>query len=108
MTLYTSTVITPRARPRRWARFGSGIGYALGLPILLLVVWGIWSSFSSTPFFPSPLVIAEAFVDTWIGPAFVTDVLPSLGRLLVGTRHAEELVLPFRRRIRGDPCTVVP
>ena len=83
MTLYTSTVITPRPRSRAWAKFGESTAYALGLPILLLVIWGVWSSISPAPFFPSPLVIAEAFVKTWVGPAFVQDVLPSLGRLAI-------------------------
>lgn len=81
MTLYTSTVITPRPRSRAWAKFGESTAYALGLPIILLVIWGVWSSISPAPFFPSPLVIAEAFVETWVGPAFIDDVLPSLGRL---------------------------
>ena len=83
MTLYTSTVITPRPRSRAWAKFGESTAYALGLPIILLVIWGVWSSISPAPFFPSPLVIAEAFVETWVGPAFVQDVLPSLGRLAI-------------------------
>lgn len=81
MTLYTSTVITPRKPSRVWAKIGENTAYALGLPIILLVIWGIWSSISPAPFFPSPLVIAEAFVETWVGPAFVNDVLPSLARL---------------------------
>ena len=84
MTLYTSTVVTPRRPSRVWAKFGENTAYALGLPILLLVVWGIWSSISSAPFFPSPLVIAEAFVETWVGPAFFDDVVPSLSRLAIG------------------------
>lgn len=84
MTLYTSTVVTPRRRSRAWAKFGENTAYALGLPLILLVIWGVWSSLSSAPYFPSPLVIAEAFVDTWIGPAFFDDVLPSLGRLAIG------------------------
>lgn len=85
MTLYTSSVATaPHPRPRVWARFAESTAYAIGLPIILLVIWGIWSSMSPAPFFPSPALIFEAFVDTWIGPAFVTDVLPSLGRLALG------------------------
>ena len=84
MTLHTSTIVVPRPRSRVWARFGENLAYALGLPILLLVIWGIWASASPAPFFPSPLIIFEAFVDTWVGPAFVTDVLPSLGRLALG------------------------
>lgn len=83
MTLYTSTVVTPRRRSRAWAKFGENTAYALGLPIILLVIWGIWSSISPALFFPSPLVIFEAFVDTWVGPAFVDDVLPSLARLAI-------------------------
>ncbi|MGK3954029.1 ABC transporter permease [Microbacterium sp. I2] len=83
MTLYTSTVITPRRPSRAWAKFGENTAYALGLPILLLVIWGVWSSISPALFFPSPLVIAEAFVQTWVGPAFFADVLPSLGRLAI-------------------------
>ncbi|MDX2376374.1 ABC transporter permease [Microbacterium sp. LRZ72] len=81
MTLYTSTVVRPRRRSRVWTKIGENIAFALGLPILLLVLWGVWSTISPAQFFPGPLTILEAFVDTWVGPAFVTDVLPSLGRL---------------------------
>lgn len=84
MTLYTSTVVTPRPASQAWKRTGANILYAIGLPLLLLVIWGVWATVSPQKFFPSPLVIAEAFVNTWIGPAFVTDVLPSLGRLALG------------------------
>jgi ABC-type nitrate/sulfonate/bicarbonate transport system permease component len=124
VTLYTSTVVTPKPRSRRWAKLGSGIGYALGFPLLLLVIWGVWSSFATTPFFPSPLVIAEAFVETWVGPAFVTDVLPSLGRLVVGaalsivvgivaglviglTRWLSELLEPILEFFRAIPPPVL-
>lgn len=84
MTLYTSTVVVPRRRSRAWTTLAESALFALGLPVLLLVVWGVWSSISPAKFFPSPLVIAEAFVDTWVGPAFFVDVLPSLGRLAIG------------------------
>jgi ABC-type nitrate/sulfonate/bicarbonate transport system permease component len=83
VTLYTSTVVVPRRGPRAWARFAESTAFALGLPIILLVIWGVWSTISPAKFFPSPLAILDAFVDTWIGPAFVTDVLPSLGRLAI-------------------------
>ncbi|HWM17668.1 MAG TPA: ABC transporter permease [Microbacterium sp.] len=84
MTLYTSTVVTPRPRSRVWAKLAESTAFALGLPILLLVIWGIWSTISPEKFFPSPVVIAQAFVETWVGPAFFIDVLPSLGRLALG------------------------
>jgi ABC-type nitrate/sulfonate/bicarbonate transport system permease component len=58
--------------------------HALGLPFLLLVVWGLWSTSSTNRFFPGPLTIFDAFVDTWIGSALGDDVLPSLYRLALG------------------------
>jgi ABC-type nitrate/sulfonate/bicarbonate transport system permease component len=84
VTLYTSTITVPRQRSRAWKRLGENTLYAIGFPLLLLVIWGLWSTAAPATFFPSPVIIAQAFVDTWIGPAFVTDVLPSLGRLAFG------------------------
>ncbi|UOQ57476.1 ABC transporter permease subunit [Leucobacter allii] len=84
MTLYTSTVVVPRRRPGVWAKLGESTLFALGLPVLLLVVWGVWGTLAPGKFFPGPLTILDAFVRTWVGPAFLTDVLPSLGRLLLG------------------------
>lgn len=79
MSLYTSTVRTARPRRRRPAL--RGVVDALGLPILLLLVWGVWGTLSPGRFFPGPVTVFEAFVDTWIGPAFLTQVVPSLIRL---------------------------
>jgi ABC-type nitrate/sulfonate/bicarbonate transport system permease component len=84
VTLYTSTVVTPRRRSRVWSKIGGSTLYAIGLPIVLLVIWGAWATISPEKFFPPPLEILDAFVQTWIGPAFFTDVLPSLGRLSIG------------------------
>ena len=126
MTLYTSTVVTPRRRPGVWARVGQSTVYAIGLPLLLLVVWGVWSSASPQIFFPDPIVIVQAFVKTWIGPAFVVDVLPSLGRLalaivlavvlgvaagmIIGlTRWLRELLEPTLEFFRAiPPPTLIP
>ncbi|MEV0425684.1 ABC transporter permease subunit [Micromonospora sp. NPDC050495] len=58
--------------------------FALGLPVLTVVLWGIWSAGSTNRFFVGPLTILDAFRRTWIGPAFVDDVLPSLYRLALG------------------------
>jgi len=69
------------ARPSRVA---AGFLYLIGLPFLLLVIWGLASSASTNRFFPGPVAILHAFRDTWVGPAFVDDVLPSLARLTVG------------------------
>lgn len=84
MTLYTSTIVVPRQKSRVWKRIGESLLFSLGLPFLLLVIWGISATVAPAKFFPSPLTIAEAFVETWVGPAFVTDVLPSLARLAIG------------------------
>lgn len=84
MTLYTSRIVTPRSRSQVWPTLLESVGFALGLPFLLLVIWGISSTIAPAKFFPAPLTILQAFVDTWIGPAFFTDVLPSLGRLALG------------------------
>jgi ABC-type nitrate/sulfonate/bicarbonate transport system permease component len=61
-----------------------GIGYALALPVILVLVW--WAStLGETNFFvPTPGVLAEKFGETWFGERIVSDVLPSLGRLFVG------------------------
>lgn len=83
MTFYTSTVRTAPPAPRVWTKVGKSVGFAIGLPIALLIVWGIWGTLAPAKFFPGPLRIAEAFVDTWVGPIFGTDVLPSLARLAV-------------------------
>lgn len=84
MTLYTSTVVSPRRPSRAWAKIGESTAYAIGLPILLVVAWGVWVTVAPVQFFPTPAQLVTAFVDTWVGPAFVTDVLPSLGRLALG------------------------
>ncbi|WP_166982950.1 ABC transporter permease [Paramicrobacterium fandaimingii] len=85
MSLYTSRIVMPKRRSRIWVTFSSNIAYGLGLPIVLLVIWGIWSTFASAVYFPDPLTIGRAFVQTWIGPAFFEDVLPSFTRLVFGT-----------------------
>lgn len=84
MTLYTSTVVTPRPPSRVWAKIGENTAYAIGLPLILIVIWGIWATIAPAQFFPSPAELLQAFVETWVGPAFFTDVLPSLARLGVG------------------------
>ncbi|MBL6275041.1 ABC transporter permease [Micromonospora fiedleri] len=71
-------------RPGVGSRIAASLGYSLGLPMLLLVVWGLLATRSTNRFFPDPLTIFEAFVDTWVGPAFIEDVLPSLYRLGLG------------------------
>ncbi|QTX03815.1 ABC transporter permease [Agromyces archimandritae] len=60
------------------------LAYLLALPVLL-ILWWWWATIGTTSFFaPTPGELVTTFVDTWFGPRFQQDILPSLGRLLVG------------------------
>ncbi|ROO60739.1 ABC-type nitrate/sulfonate/bicarbonate transport system permease component [Micromonospora sp. Llam0] len=84
----TARTVPGTGRPRRRRGVGrrvvGGFLYSLGLPFLLLVLWGALSTSSTNRFFPGPVAIGESFIDTWVGAAFVEDVLPSLYRLALG------------------------
>ena len=124
MTLYTSTVRTPAPKSRLWAKIGENTVYAVALPLVLLLVWGVAATISPAKFFPSPQLIAGAFSETWIGPAFASDVLPSLARLAVAivvavvvgviagtliglTRWLRELLEPLLEFFRAIPPPVL-
>jgi ABC-type nitrate/sulfonate/bicarbonate transport system permease component len=74
----------PTAASRRLPRWLDKLLEAVGLPIVLLGLWALSALVSPNRYFPAPWRIAEAFVKTWIGESFFVDVLPSVGRLLVG------------------------
>ncbi|WBB81273.1 ABC transporter permease [Micromonospora sp. WMMD882] len=74
-----------RARPRDLGvRVAGNILFAVGLPVLTIGLWAVWSTRSTNRFLVGPRALLDAFRQTWIGPAFVDDVLPSVYRLLVG------------------------
>jgi ABC-type nitrate/sulfonate/bicarbonate transport system permease component len=98
----------------------------LALPVVLVAAWWFVSA-GSTDFYRPPLeTILKAFADTWFGERITHDVLPSIGRLLVGylaalvlgvavgvaigrsrrLRAATEPVLEFLRAI--PPPVLVP
>jgi ABC-type nitrate/sulfonate/bicarbonate transport system permease component len=60
------------------------LGYVLALPVLLILAW--WAStLGAVNFFvPTPATLVKKFFDVWFSERFFTDVLPSIGRLLVG------------------------
>ena len=76
------------AAPRRrgvGARSRRPCGTRSGCRCCSLVVWAPGGDPGRrSRFFPGPVTDRRAFVDTWFGPAFVEDVLPSLGRLGLG------------------------
>ncbi|MFC7483696.1 hypothetical protein ACFQX7_31880 [Luedemannella flava] len=67
----------------------ASIAFAVGLPALILVVWALVArkpdeAVGAEKFYPDPLTVGRAFADSWIGPAFADEVLPSLYRLGIG------------------------
>jgi ABC-type nitrate/sulfonate/bicarbonate transport system permease component len=61
-----------------------GVGLEVIVPILVLVLWGLFSAGSESFYFPPLLDIFRAFADTWVFERVQSDVLPSLGRLFAG------------------------
>lgn len=64
------------------------VAYALGLPIVLIALWWALTLGATNPFVPRPVPLVETFVETWFGPRFVSDVVPSLARFAAGTALA--------------------
>lgn len=60
------------------------LGYWLGLPIILIVVWYFATLGDVSTFVPRPLPLWEKFASVWLGENILTDVVPSLTRLVVG------------------------
>ncbi|MEU8072403.1 MULTISPECIES: ABC transporter permease [unclassified Micromonospora] len=65
-------------------RVAENVLFAVGLPVVAVVLWAVWSTRSANRFLVGPRTLLDAFRQTWIGPAFVDDVLPSVYRLLIG------------------------
>jgi ABC-type nitrate/sulfonate/bicarbonate transport system permease component len=84
VTPYPSRTVPGPLLRRAGARITASFLFALGLPFACVVLWGVWSTRSTNRFFPGPLTISEAFVETWVGQSFIDDVLPSLYRLALG------------------------
>lgn len=60
------------------------IGYAVGLPALLVLAWWALTASSTSFWVPKPLQLLDTFIKVWIGPRFMVDVVPSVLRLLAG------------------------
>ncbi|MDB5816577.1 MAG: nitrate transporter permease [Rhizobacter sp.] len=98
----------------------------LALPLVLFVLLYVASAESANFYFPPLSAVLQRFDALWLGPRFVSDVLPSLGRLVVGyaiscaagiglgvligmsrrIREAAEPVLEFFRAI--PPPALIP
>ena len=64
------------------------VGFLLGLPIILLLWWWLATSGEPNFFVPTPAKLLTTFVETWIGERLITDVLPSIMRLVIGVLAA--------------------
>ncbi|WP_169304070.1 ABC transporter permease [Arthrobacter sp. CAU 1506] len=60
------------------------LAIGLPIPVILLGLWWVLSSNSSSPYWPPLSVIAQTFGETWFSERFETDLLPSLGRFAAG------------------------
>jgi ABC-type nitrate/sulfonate/bicarbonate transport system permease component len=60
------------------------MAFALGLPVVLVVLWWVFSANSTDFFWPPLKTIVQAFPQTWTADPILHDVLPSLTRLLAG------------------------
>jgi ABC-type nitrate/sulfonate/bicarbonate transport system permease component len=60
------------------------VALALLVPVLLLVAYDVWAHTAGDFFFPPLSEIGETFADEWLFTRVLTDLLPSLGRMLAG------------------------
>jgi ABC-type nitrate/sulfonate/bicarbonate transport system permease component len=67
-------------RRRRWLE----TGLEVTVPLLVLVVWGLWSAGSDTYYFPPLTDILSTFADTWLFERVGSDVVPSMVRMGLG------------------------
>ena len=59
--------------------------FAVGVPLLLVVVWALVTLETANLYFPTPMTVGEAFTKTWLTEQTMTrHVLPSLGRFGIG------------------------
>jgi ABC-type nitrate/sulfonate/bicarbonate transport system permease component len=102
------------------------LGVELALPLILFALLYVLSANSTNFYFPPLAAVLEKFRALWLGPRFLSDVVPSLERLLAGyalaclagvaigvligvrprLRRAVEPVLEFFRAV--PPVAMIP
>lgn len=60
------------------------LGFALGLPAIIVAAWWAATLGAHSPFVPKPTDLVTDLFRVWLGSAFFDDVVPSLSRLLLG------------------------
>jgi len=64
------------------------LGFALGLPTLLIAIWWVTTLNSTSFFVPKPRPLVDTFIETWFSERFMTDVVPSVTRFAIGVAVA--------------------
>jgi len=80
MTTVKSTNTAVRGVPRLLRK----LLLTLSVPVVLIVTWQVVTTQLAHFYWPSPAAIAAAFPETWFGERLLDDVVPSLGRLILG------------------------
>jgi ABC-type nitrate/sulfonate/bicarbonate transport system permease component len=60
------------------------LGAELAVPVVIVVVWQLWTEHADSRFFPTPTTILAEFQDLWLFSQFDTHVVPSLTRIVLG------------------------
>ncbi len=80
----TETIATAATTRRRRSASLNGVLVSLILPVVILVAWWFASANSTSPFFPPLRLILQTFADAWLSDRVVSDIVPSLTRLVLG------------------------
>ena len=64
------------------------IGFIVALPSILLAAWWVLSAGATSIYVPKPMPLVSTFGETWLGERLLSDVMPSIGRLLIGVVSA--------------------
>lgn len=72
------------ARVRKNRPVARALFMAVALPAILIALWWVLSAGSTNPFFPSLATIVAAFEPTWLTGRLITDLVPSVVRLVLG------------------------
>lgn len=100
------------------------IGMWFGLPAILIAIWWASTAQGVNFFVPKPDKLASTFAKVWFSERFLTDVLPSLGRLSISllisvllgvvlgvaiglSRNLRWLLEPLLEFIRAVPSTIL-
>ena len=96
----------------------------VGLPVILIAIWWAATAQGVNFFVPTPIKVGEKFVDVWLGERMLTDVWPSVSRLVVSlvlsivvgvalgvliglSRAARWLLEPLLEFMRAIPSTIL-